>query len=97
MEEITSHTDELYPHFHHVMSRHRPKIPAGAPDHRIKKHRKVTDEAIKLPTIPDDQNVPVPAEHKEFEAAAESEDEPPKILFSVGHMDSETEEEPHHK
>jgi len=93
LEEIASHKDELYPHFHHVMSRHRPKT--GSQDR--KKHRKISETAT-LPTIPDEHHQEHPEPNKDAETESELEDdtEPPKkSFFTVG--DSETEEEPHHR
>ena len=100
LSEVKGHNDEAYPHYHHVISRHRP--------HRTRKsseNRKISDKAGKMPTIPDRdddefpylQEVTSPSEDENADEKKKhlSDDDEPKSkkLFTIGHGESETEME----
>merc|ERR1739842_281239 len=71
LTDVIGHSDEAYPHYHHVISRHRPS-----------RSRKVIDKGeSKLPTIPDTDKT----EREEDQEQSEKKDaEKPVKIFSVG-------------
>ena len=75
------------------MSRHLPKTRDGN-EHKTKRSRKITEDADKMPTIPDDLQAAAGTEESESEREGS-----PKKLFSVGQLETEeeTEDDNHHR
>ena len=75
------------------MSRHLPKSRDGS-EHKPKRSRKITEDADKMPTIPDDLQAAAGTEESESEREGG-----PKKLFSVGQLETEeeTEDDNHHR
>ena len=88
LSDVIGHSDETYPHYHHVISRHRPS-----------RTRKVIDRAeSKLPTHHESENEKTDKGHDNVayeEDNSEKKDEEKPVskrpLFSVGQGPSETE------
>jgi len=89
LSDVIGHSDETYPHYHHVISRHRPS-----------RTRKVIDKTeAKLSTHHESENEKgghdnVAYEESEQDKSEKKDEEKPvskKPLFSVGQGPSETE------
>ena len=104
LEALTDHNEETYPHFHHVLSRHRP-----AEKERPRKGKIITDDFV-LPTIEDvehdhdedqllvfeaskesPEELVVLTEQSEHDADAEEiiDDHDDKVSFTIGNDDDE--------
>ena len=83
MSEVRGHSDEAYPHVHHVMSRHRPHRP-----------RKVIqpERVEKMPTIQDDSQLHQDHHHQDEGHSTADENKPLAKMFSVGVEESHDEE-----
>ena len=98
LEALTDHNEEAYPHFHHVLSRHRPA-------EKIQRKGKIITDDFVLPTIEDvehDQDedqvlvsepevVNVTEEQSEHDADAEEiiDDHDDKVSFTIGNNDDD--------
>ena len=83
LSEVRGHSDEAYPHVHHVMSRHRPHRP-----------RKVIqpERVEKMPTIQDDSQLHQDHHHQDEGHSTADENKPLAKMFSVGVEESHDEE-----
>lgn len=85
LSDVIGHSDEAYPHVHHVMSRHRPHRP-----------RKIIQEkAEKLPTLDEHEMRPIARAETEEETEGEKSPQPKGKLFSVGgdHEESDNDQD----